>query len=272
MPELPEVESVVQDLRPELIGKIIRNVDILLPRIIQNDAEYFLQNVVCQEIVDVCRRGKYILIVLKNGKTMVVHLRMTGALMFLPKHQKNEETHLRVSFDLDEGSQLLYSDTRTFGTIQIISEQSEIPSLFSLGPEPLEDSFHGDYLYSQLHSRQSSVKSILLNQEIIAGLGNIYVDESLFRAKIRPSRLGGTIKKSEAVRLSLAIKETISQALGEGGTTFRDYRNGKGEKGSFQDHLYVYGRGNQPCIKCGSPISKIKIAGRGTHYCVKCQK
>ena len=272
MPELPEVESVVRDIRPFVCGKKICDVEIFLPRLVKTDVDAFCISLVGQSIKSVERRGKYILISLGNKKLLVIHLRMTGALIYLEKGSQKSEPYTRIKFCLEDGSRLIYADSRTLGTLHLVDGICELKGLAELGLEPLAPDFSADYLRERLARKKGSIKGALLNQEIIAGLGNIYVDEALFRSGIHPERVALTLEKKELSLLHREIQEVIREALGEGGTTFRDYRNGLGEAGNFQERLKVYGREGKPCTKCGKALEKIRVVGRGTHFCRYCQK
>lgn len=272
MPELPEVESVVSGIRPDVVGKTIEKTEILLERLIKTDLKEFKEKVTGSKITSVERRGKYILIYLDNQYILVVHLRMTGALIFFDANKEINESHGRIKFILNDGSVLVYSDSRTLGTLDLIADIQEMSGLAGLGPEPLSKEFSSKYLQENIKDRRGSIKGLLLDQKIIAGLGNIYVDESLFRSGIRPDRSGMTLTKKEIEKLHKEIRAVISEALGQGGTTFRDYRNGRGESGNFQTRLKVYGQDGKDCTICNNKVEKTRVAGRGTHFCSQCQK
>lgn len=272
MPELPEVESVVQDISPFVVRRVIRKVEIFSHRIIQTDNKKFLKEIVGTVISHIKRRGKYILIYLENEKILVVHLRMTGGLIFSTPEESESHPYVRIRFTLDDKNQLLYVDSRTLGTMHLIESIEEIKGLYQLGPEPLSAEFSKAYLEKLLEKKRGSIKGALLDQRNIAGLGNIYVDEALFFAGILPNREASSLTKKEIEKLHKGIRKVISDALEKGGTTFRDYRNGKGESGQYQERLKVYGRDKKECLKCKSEIQKSRVAGRGTHFCLKCQK
>lgn len=274
MPELPEVEQVVQDIRPHLVGQRIEQVDIFLERLIKTSSgKEFARILKNRQINAVERRGKYILICLEEGWILIVHLRMTGGLVW---HSLDgaDEKYERLRFSLSDGSVLSYSDSRTLGTLHLLPDHAlgEIKGLASLGPEPLSEEFSKAYLKSSTMDKKGSIKGLLLDQTVIAGLGNIYVDESLFRSGIRPERVAGSLKKKEIDLLHQEVQAVIFEAIHQGGTTFRDYRNGRGEQGEYQQRLKVYGRTGKPCVTCGQEIQKSRVAGRGTHYCDRCQK
>ncbi len=274
MPEMPEVETIRRSLQHRLEGRQFTAVDIRLPRLIKRPvAADFPGYVLHRQIITLARRGKYLLLYLEGDMVLVIHLRMTGKLMYATAcDEPDHYTH--IIFHLDNGDRLFYADTRTLGTIYALEESElwRIAGLTRMGPEPLSDEFTFDYFSQTLRSRKGRIKALLLNQDVIGGLGNIYVDESLAIACIDPDRGASTLTPDELERLYNAINKVIGDAIHHGGTTFRDYRDGEGQSGSHQHHLHVYGRAGQPCHGCGSPIARKESAGRGTHYCPHCQK
>jgi formamidopyrimidine-DNA glycosylase len=203
----------------------------------------------------------------------MVHLRMTGVLTVLPRSAPSERFQ-RLSIELDNGSDLRFSDQRKFGRVIIVSPDDISGLMTKLGPEPLEAGFDGPALFELVHHRKAPIKSVLLDQHTIAGLGNIYVDEALFHARIHPLRLGSSITADESVVLAEMIRMVLTVGLEQRGTSFSSFRDVYGQKGSNQEQLVVYGRGagQLPCVRCGSPLARITIAGRGTSYCPTCQK
>ncbi len=273
MPELPEVESIRLTLAKHIIGKMIQDVEILWPPAAVSIPDHsFIDSVREQVIENLDRRGKYLLVNLSQGLTMIVHFRMTGRLIYYPENQPIDK-HTHMVFYLDEG-ELHYSDIRKFGRIQLVPTQNatEVTSLAKLGPEPLDESFAFDKLGQRLSKKKSTIKAALLDQTVIAGLGNIYADEALFRAGILPGRNTQSLKVSEIILLYNAICEILTAGINARGTSFRDYRDADGNRGSFQESLMVYGRSGQECKMCGSPLIKEKIVGRTTVYCPECQK
>lgn len=273
MPELPEVESIKITLAKNTIGKEVLDVKILwAPVAATASGEDFIVLIKNQVIEQIDRRGKYLLIHLSNGLTMIMHFRMTGRLVYYSEtHPLDKHTH--IVFYLSEG-ELHYSDIRKFGRIQLIPTQnvSKISSLVKLGPEPLSESFAFDELGQRLAKKKSNIKAALLDQAVIAGMGNIYADEALFRAGILPGRSTKSLKVSEIILLYNSIYEILTEGINAGGTSFRDYRDADGNRGLFQESLMVYGRGGQECKVCGETLMREKIAGRTTVYCPNCQK
>ncbi len=273
MPELPEVETIKRSLAKKALGKRILDVGIFWPpAAVSIPGGDFTELVKGREIESFARRGKYLLINLSRGLTMIVHFRMTGRLIYYADQQPREK-HTHVVFYLDQG-ELHYSDIRKFGRIQLVStsEAMQVASLAKLGPEPLDELFAFDQLGQRLAKKKSTIKASLLDQKVIAGLGNIYADEALFRAGIQPGRRTESLKVSEIIKLYNAIGEVLAAGIKAKGTSFRDYRDADGNKGSFQYNLMVYGRGGLECIVCGQKLERQKIAGRTTVFCPDCQK
>ena len=273
MPEMPEVETIRRTLDGHVVGKTINEVEILLPRLIKWPSAHEFQAIVTgKTIVRLDRQGKYLLFRFHDNMVMIVHLRMTGRLYYITSGMSRDKfTH--IVFKLDHGAELLYVDTRTLGTLYAMPEAElwRISGLSAMGPEPLSAEFTLAYLQEVLHNRKGKIKSLLLNQKIIGGLGNIYVDESLAISGIHPERIASSLHISEVERLYQAINKVIGDGIEHGGTTFRDYRDGVGNSGTHQGHLRVYGRKSEPCLQCGEPIQWKEVAGRGTHYCPHCQ-
>ncbi|HWR43749.1 DNA-formamidopyrimidine glycosylase [Sporomusa sp.] len=274
MPEMPEVETIRRTLTGKVEGRKIIRIEIGLSRLIKwPTAPEFQAIITDRTIVTLGRRGKYLLFYLDNNFVLVVHLRMTGRLYYVnPGTVYDRFTH--IIFDFDNGDSLLYADTRTLGTLYLLPQEElwRIAGLSSMGPEPLSDEFTLDYFIDMLSKRQAKIKSVLLNQKLIGGLGNIYVDEALAIAGIDPERVASSIDETEAKYLYQAVNQVIADGIAHGGTTFRDYRDGAGQSGNHQFHLNVYGRTNEPCHRCGTAIARKEVAGRGTHYCPNCQK
>lgn len=276
MPEMPEVEVIRRYLDTKLRGRRIESLDIFLPRQIKYpDPNAYKAMCTGQKIANVNRRGKYLLLELSNGVELVFHLRMTGRLVYHEREDENDDTHTRLIFHLDGGSILVFGDTRTFGALYALDTPAErwrIHGLATLGPEPLTEEFSAGYLWERTRRSHAPIKSFLLNQTMIAGIGNIYADEALFLAKIHPLTKANALTQADCEALQLAVDQVIADGIRDGGTTFRDYQNGEGKQGLHQEHLYVYNREGEPCRRCGTKIEKIKVGGRGTHFCPHCQE
>ena len=272
MPELPEVETIRQDLRPLVLGRTIVEAWVApdAPRLVQGlPADDFCRALAGQRIEELSRRGKYLLFHLSGGLTWIVHLRMTGSL----QHHASgcpAGSHLRARFRLDGGSWLCYLDLRKLGMMWLVGDASQVVG--KLGPEPLGEGFGPQELRRLLQRRSAPVKAVLLDQEAVAGLGNIYADEALFAAGIRPRRAAKRLSKKEAERLHTAIRQVLVEAMGDRGSSFRDYLDAAGREGEHQLHVRVFRRTDQPCYHCGTAIRRIKVGGRSTHYCPKCQR
>jgi formamidopyrimidine-DNA glycosylase len=266
MPELPEVETIVRQLRRHIVGRTVARVRVFWERSIQGDVKEFKRRLAGMTIAAVSRRGKYIGIEGEDGSFFTVHLRMTGKLV----HELDVagQKHVRVEFRFHGGSTLYFVDARKFGRLRLWPGRSR--SCPGLGPEPLKpDSVLA--VLSGLRTRRA-IKTVLLDQAVLAGIGNIYADESLYAAGIHPLAPACRLRNVQRSKLSRAVPEVLKGAIRRCGTTLRDYRTVAGRRGENQDHLKVYGRANQPCVVCGSPIEKIRIAGRSAHYCPRCQK
>ncbi|MEG0289474.1 MAG: DNA-formamidopyrimidine glycosylase [Carnobacterium sp.] len=274
MPELPEVETVRKGLAQLVEGRTIVGVDVYWDRIISGPihSEEFANQLIGEKLVGFERRGKY-LIFLFTHWAMVSHLRMEGKYEVEAKETPLKK-HTHVVFHLDDGRDLRYLDVRKFGRMTLVplGEQESVAGLKTLGPEPVPETFKLASFQKTLKQKTRAIKPLLLDQKVVAGLGNIYVDEALFKAKIHPLRSANTLTLSETKRLHEAIIQVLGEAVEAGGTTIRTYKNALGEAGSFQVKLHVYGKTNEPCIYCGTPIQKLKVAQRGTHICPSCQK
>jgi len=275
MPELPEVENIRRSLLPYLpsapICQIeIRNEGVLAPLC----AAEFACSLFHRSILSAKRRGKYLQLCLEPDGCLLIHLRMTGQLYWLSADQKAETPllpHTHVILHFEDGSCLRYVDVRRFGKIMFWPEEPQDKSYLSLGPEPLEDDFTVSYLSRICKNRHTPIKSLLLDQHQIAGLGNIYADEALFRAGIHPLAEAGCLNISQIQRLQPAIVQVLCDAVEAKGSSMRDYLDVNGKKGSFQDQWSVYQQTGKPCPICGTPIQRCKAAGRSSHYCPHCQ-
>ncbi len=273
MPELPEVETVKRTLQSLVIGKKIDRVEVRLPRIIIEppDPSLFEITLQHQTIQQVERRGKFLRFIC-DDVVWVSHLRMEGRYGLF--HLSDPiDLHVHVIFHFEDGTQLRYKDVRQFGTMHVFRKGEDLlkKPLNQLGIEPLESTFTVDELKRRIAHRESPIKPILLNQAYVVGIGNIYVDESLFRAGVHPMRLANSLSHLEYIALHSAIVATLSESVEVGGSSIKSYVNGQGEIGLFQHQLQIYGRTNQPCNRCSHPIEKFVLHGRGTHICVSCQ-
>jgi len=271
MPELPEVETTASDLRPLLVGQHVTGVHVLWSRTIaEPDPSALAATLPGQQFVSVGRRGKYLLFGLDSGDTLIIHLRMTGRLEIVTNNSLAlSHKHVRAWFDLASGQHLLFADPRKFGRIWLVNDVR--PVVGKLGPEPLAQDFTAAVLAERIHHRHVAIKALLLDQKVLAGLGNIYTDEALFLARLHPLRRGDSLNMEEIQRLHRAIRQVLSEAIGQRGTTLRDYRPPAGGEGTYRDRLRVYGQTGHPCPRCGTPIQRIRVVQRSTHFCPRCQ-
>jgi formamidopyrimidine-DNA glycosylase len=272
MPELPEVETVRAQLEPVLTGRRFERVEIRDPRLVRpyEPAEVAAE-LEGERVAAVERRGKYLIVRFESDRVLLIHLRMTGSL----RHSReglNEDPHRRAVVRLDDGSDVAYRDVRRFGT-WLVLEPGELASYLAtrVGDEPLDALFTAARLGERLAKRRAPIKAALLDQRTLAGMGNIYVDEALWRARINPLRPAESIDRKELQRLHRAIRATLEAGIARQGSTLRDYALPDGGSGSMQDEFKVYGRGGEPCDRCGTPIAKTRVAGRGTWFCSTCQ-
>ncbi|HJV17468.1 MAG TPA: DNA-formamidopyrimidine glycosylase [Bacillales bacterium] len=274
MPELPEVETVRKTLKNLILKKQIKNITVNWPKIIKLplEIEQFIDALKGETIQDIGRRGKF-LILYTTKYALVSHLRMEGKYgLFTEKESLDKHTH--VIFHFTDHTELRYKDVRKFGTMHLFKkgEEFQLPPLFDLGPEPFDEDFTEQYLTKMLSKTNRKIKPALLDQKLLVGLGNIYVDEALFRARIHPERIASTLNDKEISLLHQKIVNTLMDAVNQGGSTIRSYINSQGEMGMFQHQLLVYGRQNEDCKKCGTALIKTVVGGRGTHFCPSCQK
>ncbi|MCI2109917.1 MAG: bifunctional DNA-formamidopyrimidine glycosylase/DNA-(apurinic or apyrimidinic site) lyase [Acidaminococcaceae bacterium] len=273
MPELPEVEQVRKTLSPHVVGQTIKEVEIRLPRLIQYPtAEEFAGKLKGKTIESIERRGKYLRLNVGKDTYILVHLRMTGALLAVAKTAP-EPDYAKIRFVLTGPEDLWFTDIRTFGTLYLIDHDDKIIEGYAtLGPEPVGKGLTADYLEKACLKKTGAIKAVILDQKIVAGLGNIYADEALFAAGILPTRQANKLTKEEYEKLVQAMKKVIAQGIKNHGTTFRNYQDADGHKGDNVRHLMVYGRKAEPCKVCGTALEQIKVAGRGSVYCPHCQK
>jgi formamidopyrimidine-DNA glycosylase len=271
MPELPEVETVVRALRNPLVGRTFAGVVSNWPRqiVTPDDVVAFTTRLVGNTAVSVTRRGKYILIDLDGGETLIVHLKMTGHLAVVPGGEEPHR-HVRQRFLLADGDELQFRDTRKFGRLYLVHDPQEIVG--KLGPEPLEDGFTAVRLQELFAGRKRVLKPLLLDQTFIAGIGNIYADEALFGAKLLPTRRSDTLTAVEITRLHASIRQALQLGIDREGASISSYVKPDGTKGSMQDEVNVFRRTGFPCYTCGTLIKRIVLGGRSTHFCPSCQQ
>jgi formamidopyrimidine-DNA glycosylase len=286
MPELPEVETIRRQLEPEVTGRTITEAEVLDERwtrpLMPVQVEERLTG---RKILDVGRRGKYLVLTLDDGSALVMHLRMTGNILIrgdggdggrlgAPRLYESDvdERYLRARLDLDDGSELWFTDPRRFGHGEVI-DAGEIDAYFAsrLGVEPLEDGLTPEHLLEVAAGRTAPLKSFLLNQAMVAGIGNIYADEALFRAHLHPLSPAGSMRLEHAEELVDGIVGALEAGLANGGSSIDDYRDARGERGSMQDEFLVHTREGEDCLRCGETIRRIVVGGRSTYFCPNCQ-
>jgi formamidopyrimidine-DNA glycosylase len=273
MPELPEVETVRRSLLERIVGQTIRSVQVRDFRGVLGDdrAEDVTARVQGRTVQGIRRRAKYLFVDLDDGTALVVHLRMTGRLSVVPRAEPPLRFE-RLSIELDGDLDLRFSDQRKFGRVLHVQEDYLDRLERKLGREPLERDFSAAWLAERLQRRSGKIKAVLLDQGLIGGLGNIYVDESLFRAGIHPDRRANTLTPDEVKRLHRAIRSVLRAAIEGRGTTLSSFQDAVGNRGRYGGRLLVYGRGGKgACPRCGTPLSRIVVAGRGTSFCPSCQ-
>lgn len=273
MPELPEVETTVRDLRSRLTGRRFKGVEVEVPRMVRAiSPEALRAGLVGHRIKGVERRGKYILIPLDDG-VFIVHLMMGGALRWVEprnSHAAEPPKYTRLRFVLDNDAELFLVNPRTLGGVWLVEDADQVVG--HLGPEPLKPDFTPAVLAARLKGRAAPIKPLLLDQGVIAGIGNIYADESLFLAGIRPERPADELTPDDIIRLHHAIREALEKGVRLRGTSLGDFFDPSGEKGSHQTQLNVFRQEGKPCLRCGATIQKRMFRGRGTHFCPNCQK
>lgn len=286
MPELPEVETIRQGLRQNVLAKQIIAVEVKKKNIVKNPKKYFVDFLQNQHFVDVSRIGKLLIFHLKNKDYfLLIHLKMTGQLIYQDKKQTlagghsgpkitdlpNKYSH--VIFHFTSGVKLFFNDLRQFGYLKIVDQKEKEKIVAQFGIEPLQTNFTYQNFLKIFKNKRISVKALLLNQKLIAGLGNIYVDEVCHQAGVLPQRLVNTLKAEDIQKLFKACQKIIKLAISKRGTTFSDYRDTDGKSGNFSDYLKVYGRGGEACLTCRQEsLKKIKLNGRGTTFCTVCQQ
>jgi formamidopyrimidine-DNA glycosylase len=274
VPELPEVETVRRRLEPVLVGRTFDRVEIDDVRLTRpEDPAEVAAELTGERVTALDRRGKYLVVRFESGRVLLIHLRMTGNLLYAPSGQPVDVSHQRAVVNLDDGSDVVYRDIRRFGTWLLVEPDELDPYLATrLGGEPIGRTFTTKALTAKLANRKAPIKAALLDQRTLAGLGNIYVDEALWRARIHPLRPARELQPDEIRALRDGIKKALDAGIRRQGATLRDYRQPDGRAGSMQKEFKVYGRGGEPCDRCGTPIEKTRIAGRGTWFCPTCQR
>ncbi|MGR3741593.1 DNA-formamidopyrimidine glycosylase [Companilactobacillus sp. DQM5] len=273
MPEMPEVETVRKGLVQLVKNKTIHSIEIRYPNIIEGNTELFLEILSGAKLINIRRRAKFLIFDFDNEYSMISHLRMEGKYQ-VRDNVENFDKHVHVIFHFTDKTMLGYRDVRKFGRMKLVktSELNKDKSLQKLGPEPLSDDFVFDNIYPRITKHKKNIKTVLLDQTVISGLGNIYVDEVLWMSKIHPETSAVMLTNSEIKKIINSSNKEIKTAIEAGGTTIRSYVDSRGKSGQFQLQLNVYGRQGEPCERCGVKIEKIKVGGRGTHFCPNCQK
>jgi formamidopyrimidine-DNA glycosylase len=274
MPELPEVETVRRRLAPVLEGRRFERVRIDDPRLTRPlDRDEVARELEGERVARVDRRGKYLIVRFDSGRALLIHLRMTGSLLHAAAGKLPDDPHRRAVIRLDDRSDVAYRDVRRFGT-WLLLEPDEVEAYVDarVGREPLGEAYKAKHLADRLRGRRAPVKAAVLDQRTVAGVGNIYADEALWRARIHPLTPAAALTPDEIRALHRGLRRALEQGIARQGSTLRDYRTLDGEPGAMQHEFKVYGRGGEPCERCGTPIEKIRVAGRGTWYCPSCQR
>ncbi len=268
MPELPEVETIKNELMPHVIGRRITGVTLIWEGIVPDTSvEEFRSRLLGQRISNLGRRGKYLFFHLSSGEILVIHLRMTGSLLL--GSAPSDGRFIRAILHLDDGSELCFRDPRKLGVMWLVAEERAIAD--RLGPEPLEASFTPEVLAERLHKRTAPIKALLIDQKFIAGIGNMYADEALFAARIHPLRAGGSLSPEEVTRLHHAIQQVLRAAIASQGASVLNYYRPGGELGTAHFEFNVAHRGGQPCPHCGTPVQRLPVRNRGSYFCPRCQ-
>lgn len=272
MPELPEVETVRRTLEPLIKGKTIKDVTVWYPKIIMGDAQEVAQQLTGKKVMAVDRYGKYLLIRLNEDLTLVSHLRMEGKYRLVTPDQPKQK-HEHVQFEFTDGTALRYDDVRKFGRMHLVETGTErvTTGIRHLGPEPSSEEFTVNYFKNALAKKKKNIKNTLLDQSVVSGLGNIYVDEVLWKSKIHPLSSANRIPVEQLQVLHDNINQTITQAIKLKGTSVHTFLDAAGDSGQYQNELKVYGHVDDACVRCGATLEKIKVNGRGTTFCPQCQ-
>lgn len=272
MPELPEAETIARDLDARLHGVGIVGVDVHHPDVLGRPADQFRDALLGRSLAGAGRRGKNVVLAFEDGGRLMVNLGMTGRLVLSDAPKAGDLRHVAVRLRLDDGRDLLYDDIRRFGHLEVYEPETWPARDAELGVEPLGPDFTADALLAITRRTRTPVRNVLLDQRKVAGVGNIYALEALFRAAIRPTRRGHRITRSEAMALRDALRAVLAEAITHRGTTFSDYRDAAGEAGAFEALLRVYGREGLPCTVCRTPIKRVALTNRSAFYCPRCQR
>jgi formamidopyrimidine-DNA glycosylase len=268
MPELPEVETIKTELSPHIIGRRFAGVTVCDAKLVrQPSVEELCQKLVGQKINSLERRGKYLIFHLSSGEVLIMHLKMSGALLLNPEQA---DRHSRAIFDLDNGSQLIFTDRRRLGALWLVEKEQSI--IGKLGPEPLTTEFTAKTLARRLQKHKAPIKAVLLDQAFIAGIGNMYADETLFAAGIHPLRQANSLSPKEIENLHKAIVDVLRSAIDSKGASVDTYKRPEGELGTAHSNFCVAHRGGKPCPTCSTPIQRLAIRNRGSYFCPNCQK
>lgn len=273
MPELPEVETIRRDLQTHIIGQAITDVFVYESRSVRGDTDEFVNALKGNAVTKIDRKGKFLFFILQDEKYLMAHLKMTGQFIFTQSDTMRPHTHTRVEIVFGDEGRLLFNDIRKFGFLHLLKEKSEVEEhLTKLGVDALTEEFTAEYFKDLLKRRKAPIKSLLLNQALVSGIGNIYADEICFHAGIHPTRPANTLSQADIEQIVMHTKRILFTSIENRGTSFRNYVDAKGESGNYVNHLKVFRRENQSCYVCHEQIFKMRLAGRGTHYCLKCQK
>lgn len=272
MPELPEVETVRRGIEPHVLKRRILSVTVRDARLRWPVPRDLAKKLSGQTITGTARRGKYLLLQMASGDRLIIHLGMSGRLFVLkPGHALKKHDHLDI--ELSGGVLLRFNDPRRFGAVLLWSKDEKTHALLEgMGPEPFGEDFNGDYLFELSRGRSAAVKNFIMDGRVVVGAGNIYAAESLFRAGIKPGKAAGKLTRIQYQTLAGKIREVLMEAVKQGGTTLKDFAGAHGESGYFQQQLFVYGREDEPCLNCKTPIRRVVIGQRSSYYCPRCQK
>lgn len=272
MPELPEVETVRRSIEGRLVGERLKGVRLFFPGCVEGlPPEELPRRLSGKWIEGVERIGKYLILLLSGGARLAVHLRMTGRLQLTSVENPGVGPYTRLLFEFDSGLALRFDDVRKFGRVMWFPSLEALKARIEVGPEPIAPEFTLEWFRALLSGRKRPIKSLLLDQRLIGGVGNIYADEALFQAKVAPWREAGSLTPDEAEAVWRALGDTLREGVKYKGTTLRDYVDGDGRPGGYGERLRVYGREGKPCPRCSQPVARVKIGGRSSFHCPRCQ-